>query len=145
MLNRRNFIQNTLATSIGIASANTNAQPLGTELFFDVLSTPQLPANTGKDQPIEIRQFFAYWCPHCAHLEDTLTAWVGTLPKRVKFTRTPVSFQAAQNGFALLYYVIESLPNAKSLHAQVFNAVHSVHTLNLPPTTPRLKILQSTR
>lgn len=104
----------------------------------------QIPAGTGiekinvqqpvqfpnKEKTIEIRQFFGYWCPHCAHLEPSLDKWLETLPKDVAFVRTPVSFQMAQQIWSQLYFFLDAQPNSAKLHPQIFHALHNSKELN---------------
>lgn len=90
--------------------------------YFDAVKTPIAVAPPTR----EIREFFGYWCPHCADLDPSLVAWAKTLPPAITFTKTPVAFSPAQVPLATLYYVIESLAGtqAPALHAATFEAIH---------------------
>ena len=43
---------------------------------FDPLRTPVPPVlDASKGEKSEVRQFFAYWCPHCSNLEPAFLKW----------------------------------------------------------------------
>jgi thiol:disulfide interchange protein DsbA len=92
--------------------------------------------DAGKGEKAEVRQFFAYWCPHCASLEASYMKWEKSAPKSIKLIRTPVAFGEPQKPLATLFYVLETFPNATDLHVAVFSAVHNTRTLqvNAPAT-----------
>ena len=83
-----------------------------------------LPSDTsGK---IEVLEFFAYSCPHCAALEPLLEKWEKTLPDNVVLKRVPVAFNASMVDLQRLYYALESMGRL-DLHAKVFQAIHKDH------------------
>ena len=76
-----------LAMSATVA-ISAHAQPQNKQGNRDVvkLNLPQPVENDGK---IEVLEFFAYGCPHCAALEPKLEAWSKKLPTDVKIKRVP--------------------------------------------------------
>ena len=76
---------------------------------------------------IEVIEFFGYWCPHCAHLESKLQAWVKKLPVNVNFRRVPVAWQEPQAPFQQLFFALELLAARSDIHQKVFQAVHVQH------------------
>jgi thiol:disulfide interchange protein DsbA len=84
------------------------------------------PAQRTEPGKIEVLEFFAYSCPHCAVLDPMLHVWAKTLASDVVVTQVPVVFSAAYKPLAQLYYSLEAL-NRLDLHPQVFKAIHEEH------------------
>ena len=96
---------------------------------YDLVSPPQPTDAKGK---IEVLEFFSYACPHCAHFEPVLEAWVKRLPKDVAFRRVPVTFQRPQWGaLARGYYAIEAMNEVDRLQGPMFTAVHVDRNINV--------------
>jgi protein dithiol oxidoreductase (disulfide-forming) len=98
--------------SIGMASAQAP------EKFVNV--NPPQPTEPGK---IEVLEFFAYTCPHCAVLEPLVTKWKTQLPADVAFSSVPVAFNQAMKPFQYFYYSLEAVGRL-DLHPKFFAAVH---------------------
>lgn len=82
---------------------------------------PAQPSDTpGK---VEVLEFFAYGCPHCATMEPMVEKWEKTLPENVVLRRVPVSFNASMVDHQRLYFVLESLGRL-DLHPKVFDVLH---------------------
>jgi protein dithiol oxidoreductase (disulfide-forming) len=86
------------------------------------------PLATPNSAKVEVIEFFAYGCGHCAALEPRLVDWVKTLGPEINFRRVPVS----ANGFSIrgvdsapLYYTLEAMGLLKSLHEKVFAALNN--------------------
>ncbi len=89
------------------------------------LNPPQATPDNGK---VEVIEFFAYGCGHCAALEPRLVEWVKTLGPEVNFRRVPVS----ENGFSIrgvdsapIYYTLEAMGLLKTMHEKVFAALNN--------------------
>lgn len=83
---------------------------------------PAQPSDTpGK---VEVLEFFAYSCPHCATMEPMVEKWSKTLPENVVLRRVPVAFNNNMSDFQRLFYVLESLGRL-DLHPKVFHALHT--------------------
>jgi thiol:disulfide interchange protein DsbA len=96
------------------ASQAQNSQPY-------VQINPPLPSDTpGK---IEVIEFFAYSCPHCAAMEPMVLNWVKTAPSDVVLKQVPVAFNASMKPMQQLYYTLEALGRS-DLHPKVFDAIH---------------------
>ena len=134
MIQRRTIIASS-ATTIALASLSmlpAHAQRVSDSLAssFDLLKTPVPPVlDASKGEKAEVRQFFAYWCPHCHNLEASLIKWEKSAPKGVKIIRNPVAFGEPQKPLATLFYVLETFPNASDLHVAVFSAIHNTRVL----------------
>ena len=76
---------------------------------------------------IEVVEFFGYWCPHCAHMEPKLEAWVKKLPSNVNFRRSPVAWRPTEAPFQKLYFALELMGAGSDVHQKVFQAVHEKH------------------
>ena len=89
------------------------------------LDPPQPTPDNGK---VEIIEFFAYGCGHCATLEPRLNDWIKTLGPEISFRRVPVS----ANGFSIrgvdsapIYYTLEAMGLLPTLHDKVFAALNN--------------------
>lgn len=98
--------------SVGLAAAQS------AERFVNV--NPPQPTEPGK---IEVLEFFAYTCPHCAVLEPLVTKWKAQLPSDVAFSSVPVAFNQAMKPFQYFYYSLEAIGRL-DLHPKFFVALH---------------------
>lgn len=102
------------STLFAPASHAQGAQPY-------VAINPPLPSDTpGK---VEVLEFFAYTCPHCATMEPLVHEWAKTAPSDVVLKQVPVAFNAGMKPLQQLYYTLQTL-NRPDLHAKVFTAMH---------------------
>ena len=122
-----------LAAITFFAVAFTSAQAQQGALVVP-LSPPQPVENDGK---IEVLEFFAYGCIHCAHLEPKLEEWVKKLPADVKFKRVP-----AGRGFEMrgvdnvpLFYTLEAMGLIEKLQQKVFDAINVDNVILGNPAT----------
>lgn len=81
---------------------------------------PAQPTEAGK---VEVLEFFAYSCPHCAVLEPMTAKWAKTLPANVEVKHVPVAFNASMKPLQNLFYTLEAM-NRMDLHPKVFAAIH---------------------
>lgn len=144
MIQRRTIIASSAAAtalaSMSMFPAHAQRVADSISASFDPLKTPVPPVlDASKGEKAEVRQFFAYWCPHCANLEPSFMKWEKTAPKSIKFIRTPVAFGEPQKPLATLFYALETFPNAADLHVAVFSAIHN--TRILPPNAPANKLV----
>lgn len=111
-----------LATSVAFATgamAQASAPKAGTD--YTVYAPPQ---PTEAQNKIEVTEFFAYTCSHCADMDPLLNSWVKALPKDVSFRRVPVIFRPQFVPAAKTYYTLEAMDLLDKLHGQVFDAFH---------------------
>lgn len=87
---------------------------------FDTLDPVQPSDTPGK---VEVLEFFAYTCPHCAKIEPMVEKWRKTLPDTVVFKGVPVAFNASMKDLQKTYYALEAVGRL-DLHAAVFKAIH---------------------
>ncbi|WP_322999089.1 thiol:disulfide interchange protein DsbA/DsbL [Castellaniella sp.] len=87
---------------------------------FDTLDPIQPSDTPGK---VEVLEFFAYTCPHCAKIEPLVVKWRKTLPDTVVFKGVPVAFNASMKDLQKLYYALEAVGRL-DLHDAVFKAIH---------------------
>jgi protein dithiol oxidoreductase (disulfide-forming) len=85
------------------------------------LNPPQPVENDGK---VEVLEFFAYGCIHCANLEPSLEAWAKRQPADVKLKRIPSPVPIMGIDSSIIYYSLEALGQLDRLHAKIFNAAH---------------------
>lgn len=85
---------------------------------------------------VEVTEVFGYTCPHCAHFEPILEAWVARQPSYVRFTPVPAAFGGFWDAFARAYFAADILGVAKRSHRAMFDAIHekqAVPTQNVAP------------
>lgn len=97
-------------------------------LGIAVAQSPERYVNVNPPQPtepgkIEVLEFFAYTCPHCAVLEPLVSEWKKTLPSNVAFSSVPVAFNQAMKPFQYFYYALEAVDRL-DLHPKFFVALH---------------------
>ncbi|MBO9354400.1 thioredoxin domain-containing protein [Bordetella petrii] len=111
-----------LAAAAALAASTLFApasQAQGAQQYVAI--NPPLPSDTpGK---IEVLEFFAYTCPHCATIEPMVEAWAKTAPSDVVLKQVPIAFNAGMKPLQQLYYTLQTL-NRPDLHAKVFTAMH---------------------
>jgi thiol:disulfide interchange protein DsbA len=126
-MKRREFSNHLLRASVavmgGAASAWALAQGEGNG-FVVVSPAAPVDAPAGK---IEVVEFFSYNCPHCAHFEPELEAWLKKLPADVAFRRVPVPFIGDFEAKQRLYYTLEALGKVEAMQQKVFDAIHQQH------------------
>jgi len=87
-----------------------------------VVISPALPSDTpGK---IEVLEFFAYTCPHCAAMEPLIEEWEKKAPADVVLKRVPIAFNAGMKPLQQLYFTLAAL-DRMDLHPKVFAAIHN--------------------
>lgn len=105
---------------------------LGAGLAFTPLSHAQVDATHVTIEPaqpsdtagkVEVLEFFAYSCPHCATMQPMVANWAQTLPDNVVVRHVPVAFNAGMADMQKLYYTLEALDRL-DLHPKVFHAIH---------------------
>lgn len=107
---------------LGLGLALGAPAALALEAGKDYVEIPPQPVETrGK---VEVIEFFWYRCPHCAHLEPELQAWLKKLPKNVQFKRQATALNDGWVPLTRAYYALEALGLVDKLHAQVFHAIH---------------------
>lgn len=97
-------------------------------LGIAVAQSPERYVNVNPPQAtepgkIEVLEFFAYTCPHCAVLEPLVAEWKKTLPSNVAFSSVPVAFNQAMKPFQYFYYALEAVGRL-DLHPKFFVALH---------------------
>ncbi|MDD0840623.1 thiol:disulfide interchange protein DsbA/DsbL [Curvibacter sp. HBC61] len=127
-MKRRDF---SLALAAGSAAAGglLTALPAQAQSAFKagkdyVALSSRAPVDAPADR-VEVIEFFSYNCPHCAHFEPELEAWLKKLPKDVSFRRVPVPFLADFEPKQRLYYALEAMGKVDELQMKVFNALHT--------------------
>ena len=122
MITRRDFSLITATAALGMAGAAKaqGAAPTEGRDYVRLNAPVAVPAG-GK---IDVIEFFSYGCPLCYTFEPMLEQWIKRLPPDVAFRRIPATFNAPFEGYAKLYYALEALDLAESLHKRVFAAIH---------------------
>lgn len=85
---------------------------------------------------VEVAEVFGYLCPHCAHFEPTLSAWVRTLPKQARFVAVPADFRDDWVPYARAYFAAQALGVLPRTHASMYQALHEEQSLPLSGATP---------
>lgn len=139
-MQRRDFSRSLLAagaTAIGaaggLALTPALAQRIGPQEGVDFTRLPKpVPVDSPAGQ-IEVLEFFAYTCVHCANFEPVFEEWIKKQPGHVKVRRIPVAFSPAFVPLQRLYFTLEAMNQVDTLHPRVFQAIHAERQ---PLTTP---------
>jgi thiol:disulfide interchange protein DsbA len=83
---------------------------------------PPQPTEPGK---IEVIEFFAYGCPHCASLETPFATWTKKQSPDVKVVRMPSNAPIAGVDSTVLFYGLEAIGLLDRLHDKIFDAIHN--------------------
>ena len=86
---------------------------------------PFQPQPAGK---IEVIEVFAYWCPHCAHIQPKIETWKATLPKSVNLSLMPAAF-SPDDPYMLGYFAADAAKAVPATHARMFQAIHETGEL----------------
>ena len=103
-----------IAASAGAAEPKNGAE---------YLTLPEAQ-NTDAGNKVEVTEFFAYYCPHCARFEAPLEAWVKKQGDNIVIRRVHVSNGAGVLPQQRLFYTLESLGLLGQYHQKVFDAMH---------------------
>lgn len=114
----RNLAAGCLALTLGWAASPA----LAIEAGKDYVEIPRQPVETRAK--VEVLEFFWYRCPHCAHLEPELEAWVSKLPNYVQFKRVPAALNDGWLPLTRAYYALEAIGEVDRLHGEAFKAIH---------------------
>lgn len=107
---------------------------LAASVFISPMAAAQEPApnsyvTLGQSVPsdslgkVEVLEFFAYSCPHCAVMEPLVEQWSNTLEDNIVLKRVPVAFNAGMGDLQRTYFVFEALDRL-DLHPKLFTAIH---------------------
>ena len=96
------------------------------------VNPPQPVENDGK---IEVLEFFAYGCIHCAQLEPGLAAWTARQPADVKVKRIPATFAARGIDSPPIFYTLEAMGVLEKLHQKIFDAANLENVMLGNPAT----------
>jgi len=109
------------ASGAGVSATASLAQsePVAGRDFRAVNPAQPVEAPAGR---VEVLEFFAYWCPHCASLESELNDWRKRQPPEIVFRREHVSFRETR--IQQLHYALVALGKADELSPRVFHAIH---------------------
>lgn len=88
---------------------------------YTALTKPQPAAGGDK---IEVLEFFWYGCPHCYSLHPHLKTWLANIPGDVSFQYVPAILRPNWVPAAKIFYAIEALGIADSLHDKIYDAIH---------------------
>lgn len=96
------------------------------------LNPPQPVESDGK---IEVLEFFAYGCIHCANLEPKLAEWIAKQPADVRVKRVPAAFAIRGIDTAPIFYTLEAMGILEKLHQKVFDAANLENVMLGNPAT----------
>lgn len=119
---RRQFAAAALALLGGLGFASAS-QAQGAAQPYQTVSPAQPSDTPGK---IEVLEFFAYTCPHCAAMEPMTVEWLKTAPKDVVFKQVPIAWNASMKPLQQLYYTLQAMDRL-DLSPKVFDTIHVEH------------------
>lgn len=117
----------------GLASAAPRTAPVEGRDFEVIDGGAPYEATPGK---VEVAEVFGYPCPHCAHFEPVLEAWVTKLPAQARFVAVPADFRDDWVPYARAYFAAQALGVAQRTHAAMYAALHDQQTLPLSDAAP---------
>jgi thiol:disulfide interchange protein DsbA len=85
---------------------------------------------------VEVAEVFGYPCPHCAHFEPVIEAWVAKLPPRANFVPVPADFRDDWIPYARAYFAAQALGVAKRSHQAMYDALHVEQSLPMSDAAP---------
>lgn len=116
---RRLLVTTALLTLSGIAAAAPVAPKEG--VHYQVL--PQ-KLETPAGKPVEVIEFFAYYCPHCNVFEPLLADWVKKQGNNIVFKRVHVAAGTRVLPQQRLFYALDALGLVAQYHTRAFAAMH---------------------
>ena len=72
---------------------------------------------------IEVIEFFAYTCGHCANFDPLFDEWRKKLPADVTVRREHIGFNKSFEPYQRIYYALEGMELVDKLHEKVFAAI----------------------
>lgn len=122
-----------LLMPLAACAADKNAPPVEGDDYIVIDGGQPYAPLAGK---VEVVEVFGYTCPHCAHFEPTLEAWVAKQPSYVRFTPVPAAFGGLWDAFARAYFAADILGVAKRSHRAMFEAIHEKQTVPTQNVAP---------
>lgn len=122
-----------LLMPLAACAADKNAPPVEGDDYIVIDGGQPYAPLAGK---VEVVEVFGYTCPHCAHFEPTLEAWVAKQPSYVRFTPVPAAFGGFWDAFARAYFAADILGVAKRSHRAMFEAIHEKQTVPTQNVAP---------
>ena len=119
-----------IALLAALAIGSVGAQ--GAQREVTPLNPPQPVENDGK---IEVLEFFAYGCIHCANLEPKLSEWIARQPADVKVKRVPAVFPVRGIDTGPIFYTLEAMGLLEKLHQKIFDAANLENVMLGNPAT----------
>ncbi|SOU03050.1 thiol:disulfide interchange protein DsbA/DsbL [Xanthomonas arboricola] len=122
-----------LLMPLAACAADKNGPPVEGDDYIVIDGGQPYAPLAGK---VEVVEVFGYTCPHCAHFEPTLEAWVAKQPSYVRFTPVPAAFGGFWDAFARAYFAADVLGVAKRSHRAMFEAIHEKQTVPTQNVAP---------
>ena len=120
MLLKPLFVRSLAMATLGAGLAFAPLSHAQVDAQYVTIEPAQPSDTTGK---VEVLEFFAYSCPHCATMQPMVAKWSESLPDNVVVKHVPVAFNAGMADMQKLYYSLEAL-DRMDLHPKVFHAIH---------------------
>ncbi|WP_426194285.1 thiol:disulfide interchange protein DsbA/DsbL [Massilia sp. DWR3-1-1] len=112
------------AVLLGLASlAASGARAADYKSGTHYLTLPEAQ-NTDAANKVEVTEFFAYYCPHCARFEASLQAWAKNNAASIVFRRVHVSGGGAVAVQQRIFYTLDALGIVEANHQKAFDAIH---------------------
>ena len=116
---RRLLVTAALLTLSGVTLAAPVAPKEG--VHYQVLPQKlEIPAG----KPVEVIEFFAYYCPHCNVFEPLLAEWVKKQGNNIVFKRVHIASGARVLPQQRLFYALDALGLVGQYHTRAFAAMH---------------------
>ncbi|MBK5970419.1 MULTISPECIES: thiol:disulfide interchange protein DsbA/DsbL [Thiorhodovibrio] len=123
------FAASGVALASDINSDDINPGDIDEGIDYRLVEHPQRvesagdDASPGKQDEVEVVEFFWYGCPHCYHLEPELKEWLARQPEQVHFRRMPAANSARWVNHAKAFFAAEQIGALEQLHEPLFKAL----------------------
>ena len=118
----KQFLRALIVLVAALASVGSYAVGLGVERYVEGVHYSLVPGSS--PAPNTVVEFFSFGCPHCAHLEPSLEAWLKHKPESAKFSRIPATWNPHFEFLGQVYYVLSDLGIAEADSQAVFDYIH---------------------
>ncbi|MDC1311099.1 thiol:disulfide interchange protein DsbA/DsbL [Burkholderiales bacterium] len=83
-----------------------------------------IQAQGDKGDVVQVYEFFSYACGHCYEFQPLIESWAESPPEGVQFNYMPAVFNERMIPLAKLFFTLEEMQLLKSVHYQVYEAIH---------------------
>ena len=83
-----------------------------------------IKAQADQGSVVQVYEFFSYACGHCYDFHPLIESWADKPREGVQFNYIPAIFNEQMIPLAKLFYTLEEMQLLKTVHHQVYDAIH---------------------